>query len=413
MRAAPFVLLLIATAAGAPPGGGAPRTLRYDLRAGDHLVYRLTVTREVRTPQEEVTTRLLFEGHVLATAERDGKVRVGFQRNRTSAEVVSAREKGKDRTADERPRFAERLARRPSWSAEGNVIGSDGWGWLPWSAVREAGGELVPSLRELPALPRAAVDGSSRWRGDDDVGVVFRAAGDETRGSEPCLRIDGEDEGGGLASGQPGASIRFWHCASGVVSGLEAEARYLAPPEQQIHEQVEIALVARRRGEEARTWLADPAVQRGALASLLASDALPRGLGAPDLHALLASPDAAVQRQALAVLYRHGLAAPPAARLGELEHADDRGVRELATRLAAPEAAADARFLALARTVREGGFAADWRCGEDADWAHQALFARRAWTRRGRHAARADHARLRRAPLVARPRSTAATSRSR
>lgn len=376
MRVA-FACVWLALASGAPPPAAEPRTLRYDLRAGDHLVYRLTVTREVRAGDETLRTRMAFDGHVLVTSVRTGIARVGFQRDRTSAEVLSYRERGRDRTAEERPRFAERLARRPSGSAEGNAIGPDGWGWLPWSAVRETGGEVVPSLRELPTLPRDAVDATSRWRGDDDLGVVFRLAGVEARGSESCARIEGADEGGGAAAGRPGASIRFWHCDSGLVARLEAEALYLAPPEQEIHEQVEIELVERRRGETMRAWLADPALQRGAMASLLASETVPDGVGASDLHALLAATDTAVRRQALAALYQHGLPAPRAERLAELQRADDPRIRSLATRLGATRPPADARLVAVARAVREGGFAPDWRCGEDADWAARALAAQR------------------------------------
>jgi hypothetical protein len=332
----------------------------------------------VRTSDDALRTRLAFEAHVVVTAQRDGLLRVGFQRERTSAEVLSYRERGQDRTEEERPRFAQRLARRPSGSAEGNAIGPDGWGWLPWSAVRESGGEVLPSLRELPALPRDAVDASARWRGDDDLGVVFRLAGTETRGSEPCARIEGADEGGALASGGAGASIRFWHCGSGLVTRLEAEARYLAPPGQQIHEQVDIEHVERRRGEGLRVWLSDPAVRRGALASLLASDVLPEGVGAPEVHGLLhADDDVALQRQALAVLYRHRLAAPSAERLAELQRAEDPRVRALSARLASPPPAPDARLGALARTVREGGVVPDWRCGEDAGWPARALAAQR------------------------------------
>lgn len=375
MRAA--IVIVLALVSGPALAAPDARTLRYDLRAGDHLVYRIIVTREVRSADESLRTRLTFDAHVVATAERDGLLRVGFQRDRTSAEVLSHRDRGRDRTAEERPRFAQRLARRPSWSAEGNAVGRDGWGWLPWSAVRETGGEVVPSLRELPALPRDAVDARARWQGDDDLGVVFRLAGVETRGSESCARVEGSDERGGLASGEPGASIRFWHCDSGLVARLEAEARYLAPPGQQIHEQVEIEHVERRRGESVHAWLGDPAVRRGALASLLASDLPPDGVDGSELHALLAADDAALQRQVLAVLHRHRLTAPSPARLAELQRSGDPGVRALSARLAAPAAVPDPRLAALARTVREGGLVPDWRCGEDAGWPSRALSAQR------------------------------------
>ncbi|HET9317092.1 MAG TPA: PHB depolymerase family esterase, partial [Vicinamibacteria bacterium] len=376
MRAAVLVVLALVYAP-ALAGGGA-RALRYDLRPGDHLVYRITVTREVRSPDQDLRTRLAFDAHVIVTAQRDGLLRVGFQRDRTSAEVLSYREHGRDRTAEERPRFAQRLARRPSWSAEGNAIGADGWGLLPWSAVRETGGEVVPSLRELPALPREAVEvGASRWRGDDDLGVVFRLAGIETRGSVSCARVEASDEGGGLASGEPGVSVRYWHCDPGLVTQLTAEARYLAPPEQRIHEQVEIEQLERRRSEDLRAWLRDPSVRRGALASLLASDVLPAGTSASELHALLETDDAALRRQVLAVLYRHRLSPPSPERLAELERTDDPRVRALASRLASPAAAPDARLAALARSVREAGFVADWRCGEDTGWPSRVLAAQR------------------------------------
>ena len=47
MRAAMVVVLALVS--GPAPAAPDARTLRYDLRAGDHLVYRIIVTREVRT----------------------------------------------------------------------------------------------------------------------------------------------------------------------------------------------------------------------------------------------------------------------------------------------------------------------------------------------------------------------------
>jgi dienelactone hydrolase len=383
MRARTAAILSLLAASLASPivrrvaPAGEARTMAYDVRPGDHLLYRTTVTREVRAGDERLETRMAFDSHVLATSSSDGLLRVGFQRTRTSAEVVEYREGRKDRTAEERPRFAERLARRPSWSAEANAIGRDGWGRLPWSAVREAGGELMPSVRELPALPLQPVDAFARWRTDDDLGLVYRSAGEEERAGEPCVRVEGEDEGGGLKSRQPGAALRFWHCASGLVVRVEAEARYQAPPQQEIHEQVVIELVERRRDQSVRAWLEDPALAQGVLLSFLASDSLPAGVGPADLHALAAGSDVARQRLALAVLYRHRLPAPPAARLAELERSDDPRVRALALRLARPERPAGDPLERLARRVRDGGIAPDWRCGQDADWPSRVLAAQR------------------------------------
>jgi hypothetical protein len=93
--------LLLALAVAHPPAPepataqARPLALRYDLRPGDHLVYRQRLERGARSTSVDSRSEAEWETHVLVLAERGGSWRVGIQRNRTRPVPFSlARQRG-------------------------------------------------------------------------------------------------------------------------------------------------------------------------------------------------------------------------------------------------------------------------------------------------------------------------------
>lgn len=296
---------------------------RYDFRPGDRLVYRAVLERELTGEEDASTTRAEWETHVVFLGEARGTVRVGFQRNRRQAELLRYRSRGRDRLKEERQRFEEELARRPRVVAEGNALTLDGRPTLPWAAVREWPGELLPFVHEIEALPPRAVAPGDRWPGGPPLGLPFRAVGLETLENEECLRVEGE--GGPI-------TLRYVFCpGSGTLARLEYEGRYSAVGAS-VRERFSLERVGRRRGEDPRAWLADPDVRQGTLLALLASPPAP--LGPDPVYAVLGSDEPAVQRLALALAWREGWPAPPPDTLGRLLSSESPRVRTLAARLA-------------------------------------------------------------------------------
>ena len=78
---------------------------RYDLRPGDHLIYRYSFHRQSQSSnnkdrdEERFQTEARFRTHVLVTAENSGAIALGFQSNRESAELTEYVSKGKDQLA--------------------------------------------------------------------------------------------------------------------------------------------------------------------------------------------------------------------------------------------------------------------------------------------------------------------------
>jgi hypothetical protein len=296
--------------------------LRYDLTTGDHLVYRQTLRREGKGPETEFETRAEWTSHVVVTGQEGGRLVVGFQRNRTSFELVSYREKGRDRLERERPGFTARQP--PPRLAEANLLNDRGEPGRPWSALREATSEMLPALHEIEVLPSAPVKAGDTWQGAGMQGLTFRAAAWEDVHGRRALRVDG-------ASANGTATLRYWYGPeSGVVERLDFEGSYETIGFN-LHETLSMGLVERRRGEDLPAWAVDPEVRQGAFAALLAAEASP--LDPAWLHGLLKTDDGAFRRQVLALLYRRGLPPPPVETLSAILGGDDPRTRVLAVRL--------------------------------------------------------------------------------
>ena len=314
----------------------APRALRYDLRPGDHLVYRQWLERRLRSSRFESQSETEWENHVLVLDGDDGAVRVAFQRNRTRAELTRYRENGRDRLEPARRELAEALARRAVAFAEANWLTAQGGALLPWSAVREATSERLPFFHGLQPLPAQAVAPGAAFTSPGPLGMKMRATRLETVAGEECLRLEGALEGA--------LTVRQWHCpGSGTLGRLELEASYGAPGGVDVAERLRLERVSLSRGEAIGAWLKEPKTSQGVLAALVSSDRV--SVGRDALDAVLDGDDPEAQRLALAVAWRHRLAPPPFAALRRLAGGPSPRVRTLAVRLLGLRPEPDARAL--------------------------------------------------------------------
>src|SRR5262249_23280683 len=115
-------------------GTQSPAAWQYDLRPGDHLVYRYSLERQVTGQQVESASKATFTTHVLVLGEKDGRLSVGFQRNRESAQLLYYRKNGKDALAEEMPKFEQSMAESPAHSDEANEFSVTGEALNFWQA---------------------------------------------------------------------------------------------------------------------------------------------------------------------------------------------------------------------------------------------------------------------------------------
>jgi hypothetical protein len=303
--------------------------LRYALRPGDHLVYRQTLERQVRpsdprSTAAESSSRVTWSNHVLVTGGEAARPAVGFQRNRVDAELLSYRQRGRDRLERERSRFEERLGKQGASFTEANLLSEDGRPALPWKAHRERISEVLPGLHEIEPLPTDPVGPGDQWPGTYPLGLTFHAVEWKQRGGESCLRIEGIHPRQDFRMG-----YRF--CPrKGALDAAWFEGSYLGV-QSRIADRWEIELVDARRGESLGAWLADPQLRLGALEALTAAETPPTDSAA--VYALLEEKDTELRRRVLALAYRHRLPPLPAERLGSLLGSESPRVRVLAVRL--------------------------------------------------------------------------------
>jgi pimeloyl-ACP methyl ester carboxylesterase len=347
------VLILAAAALAAPaaPRGGEPAerpppALRYDLEAGDRLVYRETLTREgegrgsLRVVEAEWTSEVLVLG-----LGRQGAV-VGIQRRRRSAELVRARGTDADRAQS---KFRELLARRPEVVAEANVFNSRGRALLAPDVEREWPSDLLPFVHEIEALPAEPVTPGQEWRGTHPLGLEFRAEEWEDVEGEPCLRARGALRGDQVV-------LRIWFSPRrAVLRRLELEGWYSIVGVK-FREKLRLDLLERHRGESLDTWLDVPGRRQGALAALLIADRAP--VEQERIEALLAVEDDEVRRAALRLLWRQRLPVSTRVLAPLLRSAHPR-VRALATRTLDQAPKAEARPLLEARLADSDPFVRD------------------------------------------------------
>ncbi|HJR62491.1 MAG TPA: dienelactone hydrolase family protein [Gemmatimonadaceae bacterium] len=360
-------VFILATAGGASARAQAPVPdsavqLRYDLRPGDHLIYKQTLVREVdgrrsygipgvtgRLFGEPVESRLRVEsvGHVVIAADSAGDLVAGFQRTLSGVEIERYVVGGEDRLAAQRQALEQRV-RGDSVVAEANRVTARGSARLPWSAVREAQSRLLWDVHEIQPLPAGAVRVGSRWSAENAFGYTMRAVAWEQVDDERCLRA----EGAGLADLLfPGTGhltdslrLRYWFCpASGLMRRLEFEGTHPNAGFQKVVERIRLELVERRRGEHPRAWLDDAYARQAVLTALQLADSIP--VSTEDLYELLAVADAATRTRILGLAYRRRLPPPPVAVLDTLSGSESARVRALAVRVLESVPVARARSL--------------------------------------------------------------------
>ncbi len=342
--------------------------LHYDLRPGDHLVYRQRLTREQKSEAVDSRSEAEWESHVLVVGEGPGSWGVGVQRNRTRADLLRYREDGRDRLEERRLVFAEDLAKRGASFAETGWLTPSGTALLPWAAAREAASERLPFFHEIEPLPNAPVPDGGSFVSPGLLGLPMRVAGREAVGGEECLRLEG---------GRPGLEVRHWHCpGSGTLGALEFEAQYEAPGGRKVGESYRLERVSLSRGESLASWLRDPRTARGALTALEATDRL--DLAPEELYAQLDGRSPDIETLVLAVAWRHRLPPPPREALERLQSSPSPRARALASRFLSPPPSPPADLARLARAVRAGGELPAWSGPVEAGWGRAALAAQRA-----------------------------------
>jgi hypothetical protein len=266
--AARLAVAAVAVAAGLAPPLLAPsalaaeaRVLRYDLRPGDHLVYRESLERRARSSRDEQHAVIAWDARVVVVDAAGGSSRVGIQRTRTRGELLRHVQDGRDAIAAGREAFAAQLAARGPTFAEASWIEASGRALVPWSAVREATSERLPLFHEIEPLPATPVGPGTEFRAPGLVGLTMRAASAEAVAGEECLRLEGAAPDGALR-------LRQWHCpGTGTLGRLEYEARYGGPGGVEIEESYQLERVSVARGEAPAAWLRAPATAEAALAA--------------------------------------------------------------------------------------------------------------------------------------------------
>jgi poly(3-hydroxybutyrate) depolymerase len=330
----------------------APIALRYDLRPGDHLVYRETLRRETHG-RVEAASAAEWTTHVLVFASAGGEATIGVQRNRTRADLLGYRVDGVDQTEHRRAEFLAQHA--DTRFAAANRVDEHGRPLLPFVALREWTSRVLWNVGEIQPVPAQAVSVGDRWTEPGALAITSRAEAWEQLGGESCLRVEGLSTTDALGPPEATADtfrLRYWFCpASGLTRRLELDATYSGLARQ--HEMVTFELVGRTRGESVDAWLGEPDLRRAVLAAGLADASL--ALSPAQVDALLADADSLVRRDVLALVHRRRLPAPSLARLTAVFTRDAARNRALAIR-ALERTSADSALplirLALADTSR-------------------------------------------------------------
>lgn len=284
---------------------------RYDLRPGDHLIYRYTFQRRTQGDEEEATVEARFRTHVLVAGENAGRVSLGFQRNRESVELKEYRAKGKDRLAREQVDFNQRMQKRPTRFSEAMEISPSGEPRYPWEMARETYSYLLNTFHEVLNLPSVPISKGETWQATTLIGLDFRWVGDEFIHGKSCHHVEGFS---------PDKSVKlsyWWSPESGVLEQVTLDGTY-SNFGGTAHETARMELESRERSERLENWLASADTRRGALQAILLTPQLPVSAGqlAPVLTSVLNSvpnsDDPASQALALAVASRRRIEVEPA-----------------------------------------------------------------------------------------------------
>ncbi len=296
-----WAVLVVTSCAYAYGQSNAP-VLRYNLHAGDHLIYREVFEREGKSSDQTFRSRTVFQNDLVVLDEAGGTALVGIQRNRQSAEMLEFHEHGKDKLAAETAAYNARTAKRSPQFFDANVFSAIGVPQAPLTTVREVTSKLLYGIPEILPLPAGPAQAGAEIQGRPS-GMTVNLQRFETASGEACAVF--ADNGS-----RTGLHLTFTFCPQqGVVTKLEFNGEGHEFGDSIIHERMTFELLAVRHGETPAAWLADPQVQQGVLnAYLIAGSAAPN---AETLPTLLRTGSPEVQALALAVYYQKHLAPPP------------------------------------------------------------------------------------------------------
>lgn len=355
-----FGMMLLALLCGAPcttPSADSAVAWRYDLRAGDHLVYRELFGQEVDgravyglaagrdkpfgTPFVS-GARYEWTSHLLVPASGADRILVGVQRNRAREDSISTSlDTSSAFSPYERERLQARLRGRARF-AQANLLTTNGDAKEPWAARREMRSKILWDAFELPSLPTTPARIGDRWQSTDPFAFAMQVTGADTLGGERCFRADGSASVTTLIPRQVEDSnavhLRFWYCpATHLVRRVELEGTYPDVNYYKVHETVVFELRERRHGESIAEWLRNAELRQGALSAVAIGDSSTAAsmLGTPGLDSIYTSGDTASARILLGLGYRTGAAPPSIATLSSLLGSDNARVRTLAARMLA------------------------------------------------------------------------------
>jgi pimeloyl-ACP methyl ester carboxylesterase len=278
---------------------------RYDLRPGDHLIYRYSFHRQTESNNndEQSQVDLRFRTHVLVTGETAGRISLGFQRNREAADLTQYISKGKDKLAHELPDFQKRTQARPSRFSEAMEVSAIGEPRYSWEMARETSSHIVDALHEVMTLPPLPLAKGETWRGSSTLGFDLRWVDDESVHGKSCHHIEATS---------PKASLKlsyWWSPESGVIELILLDGAY-SNYGSTMHETARMELESHTRGEPLELWLGSLDTRQGALQSILLTPEVPAS--AEQLVSILhSSDDEPSQALALAIASRRKINVPP------------------------------------------------------------------------------------------------------
>jgi pimeloyl-ACP methyl ester carboxylesterase len=274
---------------------------QYDLRPGDHLIYRYTLERNLQGEETQTQVLARFQTHVLVGGASSTQITLGFQRNRQSADLTQYHVKGRDQLAKELPAFQLRMRARPSQFSEAMDISPAGEPSYSWEMARESPSHILVALHEVMSLPPVAVKQGEIWRSSNILAVDSRWQGDELVHGKLCHRVE---------STAPGGSLKltyWWSPESGVLEQVELDGSYSGAGAT-VHEHARMELESRTRAENVETWLHSAETRHGALQALLLNPAI--AISRDQISAVLRSDDVKSQALALAIATRRKINFP-------------------------------------------------------------------------------------------------------
>lgn len=309
-----------------------PALLRYNLSAGDHLIYRQTLLITARSlnqddriqdPDQSYSYFERWENHLLVTDRAADILQLGIQRNSLQRSLLSYQVGSQDRSERMRPRFEG--GEWPRAFAAGNRFTAAGSAQFPRPAVREHPSVSLVGIGEILPLPARAVAVGDRWTEPELFGFQLKVEGWETVNGYRSIRIAND-------ANADFASVRYWFSPElGAMVRIEWEADSDYEGLWLRNEKVRIEWVGKRLGGSPSGWLIEPATRLGLLAALRTSDRIPTS--SYDLYSLLDQGDPLVQRMVLGIAYRKRMLPPAERQLWDLLESPDARVRTLAVRL--------------------------------------------------------------------------------